>query len=298
MKNKFKDTFFGLFFSLLAIPVLANSSEYSLENNVITISCPEVCNTKKEIMKYLGFYNSLPSKKQRFRITYKGENLDYITLRGFIREYKPTSTPFSKDGAFEPNKLPTVIADMLNPEGKIKKVKDSYSTFDAPLECEYDPDYSCQQWVNSGDIIDHLNNMSIEFTVTQEYIDAQNTARRLIITAATSLHVGAIARKIAAKLSVYISAGLTESIAATLLNEMLTNTTWYQVDLEVGDTIVRRGGSSNTTVIRSNSGNTGSSSENYGDRDYGRWETDSGYHICVVAYTNSGGGWAAQTVCY
>jgi hypothetical protein len=246
----------------------------------------------------LGFYNSLPSKKQQFRITYKGENLDYITLRGFIREYKPTSTPFSKDGAFEPNKLPTVIADMLNPEGKIKKVKDSYSTFDAPLECEYDPDYSCQQWVNSGDIIGHLNNMSIEFTVTQDYIDAHNSARRIILTVATSVHIGKLAKKIAAALKVYISPYKVEAISGVILNEMLTNSKWYEHDLEVGDTIVRRGGSSNTTIVRSNSGSTGSNSENYGSNDYGRWETDTGYRSCIVVYTNSGGGWVPQVLCF
>jgi hypothetical protein len=295
MKNKFNKTLFGLFLSFLAISAFASSSEYSTDNNVITISCSEVCDTKNEIMKLLGFYNSLPSKKQQYRITYQGETLDRITLGGFLGKYKPTSTPFTSDGTFEPNKLPTSIADLLNQEAN---TDDPYTIMDGSLECQYDPDYSCQQWVYSGDLTEHLNNMSIEFTVTQEYIDAHNTARRLLISAATALHVGGIAKKIAKKLSVYISAGITESIVATMLNEMLTNTKWYQVDLEVGDTIIRRGGSSNTTIIRSNSGSTGSSSEDYGNYDYGRWETDSGYHICVVAYTNSGGGWVAQTVCY
>ncbi|CAH9053591.1 hypothetical protein PSECIP111951_02443 [Pseudoalteromonas holothuriae] len=235
------------------------------DNGHFNVLCRYSCNIDQEFRYIFSFYDTYFGKEQVFNFFDGSELVESITLEEYLDIYYPT--------------VPRIVSNDVQP-------------LDMPLDCRYDPDYSCEQWVQS-DFLDYVINKKVEFTVTQEFIDGNNDARRIAISVVTANAVGKIAARVAAALSVIIRSSLVEATTATAINEILTGTNWYRTDLQAGDTLVIKGGS--LLEVRSGS-SSGGGSEGGGGRDRGR-DVERGF-ICVTVWTNSGGGDVAQQVCY
>ncbi|BBN83748.1 hypothetical protein PA25_37330 [Pseudoalteromonas sp. A25] len=230
----------------------------------LNIVCRYSCDIDRELRYIFSFYDTYFGQQQVFNFFEGDELINSISLEDYLHTFYPNSQ---------------------------RTIDEGVQPLDMPLDCRYDPDYSCEQWVQS-DFLDYVINKKVEFTVTQEFIDGNNDARRIAISLVTANVVGKVAARVAAALRVLISSRLVESTTATMLNEVLTGTNWYRTDLQVGDTLVIKAG--RLLEIRSGSSSGGGSDGGGGGWDGGRERQ----FICVTVWTNSGGGDVAQKVCY
>lgn len=291
--------------TLISPNLFAKEDAYKYQvdsKNDISIRCTSTCDIEKEMLEFLSYKNNLPRSETRFSFYSYGEKVESLTMKEFLEQYSPKKKPFNSDGSFNPNPIGTKLNKSKTSENKGATKADDLGAFffDHPLECEHDRQYSCQDWLDN-DLIVYINNTELSFKVTQEFIDANNNARSIAITAATTLYVGRMVQKAAQAVSATIAPGLTETILATFSSHVLTGTDWYKSDLNVGDTITFKNGRS--TVIRAADGASNTNRDNvqtfeYGDRNYGNSNWDIGRFGCRIVYTNSGAGFVAQIVCY
>ncbi|UAA37490.1 hypothetical protein KIH87_12285 [Paraneptunicella aestuarii] len=272
-----------LFNSLIFVSCLFHFSAFSEvatlpDRDPIVVECDSACDVRETVLGILKkrFHETVLS--QRFDVRIQG-NVSYsFSLKEFIDTYQ---------------------IDVIQ-----GKSRNGIVVYDAPLECQYDDQYSCDDWMKVefvNYIVTSINNSEITLTVTDEFINGNNEARRLVIAVATTNAIGRIAQKVAAALNTTLMAGLTESASAVVINELLQSTDWYKTDLQPGDKLVFKGGK--MTIERSGSGSSGGSplagTENYnGGYNYGNWLFSIDTFNCHIHYTGRTGVLVAQTVCY
>lgn len=253
-------------------------------------------------MTFLSFYNQLPSKQQKYNIIYQDNITDTLTVEEFLERYQPTSTPFNRNGTFG-----STSAESINKALRFSNAppeNDNPFNFDNPsnitkgtfnedlgLECEWDPDYSCEAWLKNG-LIEYIMEARIEFVVNQEYIDSTNDIRRTIISSVIGVAVGGIIGRVGMELNAIILPAVTATAITQVSDSILPDLQWYKVDLKPGDKLITQGGK--TTVIRASTANTsGGSGENLdnpldGGETYGWWNIFQFNWNCSIIGTDFG----------
>jgi hypothetical protein len=242
---------------------------FPLDNNGhFNISCKFSCDIDKELKNVFSFYDTYTSASQVFNF-FEGEQfIRSITLGEYLEEYYPNARRSSNSA------IPGLV-----------------QTFDMPLDCRYDPDFSCEQWMKS-DLVDYLVNKKLEFKVTQDFIDGNEAAIRIGISLLTANAISKIAARVGAALRTAVPEHLVTAASATVLSEVLSKLDINS--LNAGDTLVFKGGRIIEVRSSSSEGNGSGGSEG------GNWDgiREEEPLICVTVFTNSGGGDVPQTVCY
>ncbi|CAH9065838.1 hypothetical protein PSECIP111951_03449 [Pseudoalteromonas holothuriae] len=245
------------------------------QNGHFNISCNFGCDVDQELKYVFSFYDTYVGKAQVFNF-FEGEQfVKSITLKEYLDEFYPDAQRSS--------------VQSIN---KNFKSTDFVQPLDMPLDCRYDPDFSCEQWLES-DFLDYVINRKFELKVTQEFIDGNENARRVALSLLTANAISGISARLAQALQVIIAERFVTAATSTMLAYLLDDTNWYSSSLTPGDVLVFKGG--NIIEVRSGS-SSGGGSEGGGGWDGGR-DVERGF-ICVTVYTNSGRGDVPQTVCY
>ena len=178
-------------------------------------------------------------------------------------------------------------------------LNDDFASIDNALDCRYDPDYSCDDWKNSplfGDMVAEIssiiNTSEIRIEVNQRWIDGNNTARRKIIAYATAIPIGRIAAFLSTFTQITIQELIIESMVATEINDLLTGTNWYRIDLKSGDVLVFKSGE--LTIIRKD-GTTEKINAGTGGNNSGGGSGSIGDNSGPGGSGN--GGWGSGSIC-
>lgn len=100
------------------------------DNGHLNITCKFGCDIHKELKYLFSFYDSFLSESQVFNFFSDDQFIESITLKDYLDEFYSGVTTSS-----------TLLA------GNNIEKDNAIGLLDMPLECKYDPDYSCEQWV-------------------------------------------------------------------------------------------------------------------------------------------------------
>ncbi|WP_448547958.1 hypothetical protein [Thalassotalea fusca] len=222
-------------------------NETSNIESPVQIFCENTCDKKQVVKTYLDWYPDT-----------KNTQVFDVFMQGYLDESFTLSS-------FKFRHFPEFLAE---PE----------PYFDHPLSCENDPHYTCEDWA-SNEIAQYLNGITLEFTVTQEFIDGVEGALAALDLAANTAVAVALAVP-AMRVSSLIMAkytNLTAEQVARLVNGALAFTSGAltqevknflntrRSDLQVGDTIkVKNGSVIHTSIIDIPSDGSNVSGDNIG----------------------------------
>ncbi len=222
------------------------------ENGSINIVCAQICSSQNQMEKLLKVFNTFPSLDQRFNLVYQGAISDSFTLRDYINEMQISQGTISdlftlKEYTNEMRISSSTVNSLILGNNEV-------TPMDGSLWCDGPAD-DCEEWRSNPDVarvIQHLSENPVTLTIDQEYIDGNNNARRLAISTLVATHIGRIASYLGAVLHEVIG-----SLSGLILNEILTSTSWYHTDLEIGDQITYGFSSNGPVAVITRNGSSG-----------------------------------------
>lgn len=249
---------------------IAETDKESLNKDVV-ILCSESCNPEEEVMKYFVSRRHFARGTQRVSVQKNNEIVYTTNVLSFLQEHKAP--------------VPEISALMAHYDP------------DGSLSCEWDPDFTCEEWDQSRavrDLVNIMENTSMTFVITQAYFDNNALSAKKMnllfslllaipvsryVELATALTKYAITKEI----NVLLSAG-TGWVLADLLTSLLNS------DLKIGDKVTISGG---VITVESGGGNgSGGGGGGGGEEDDRYVDEDSGNLtlVCNTFSTNTGTG--------
>ena len=188
---------------------------------------------------------------------------------------------------------------------------------DQPLDCQWDADYTCDQWLEDGmyseylaDVRSTIRNSEHTIHVTQELIHSLNESGAKLTTMAFNMAGGGAIIATITRYGVQkgLQASVVDALLQTIMGEVLSKIS--ETSLQVGEKFVIKGGQ--IVEYYDVNGNLIDSSDNGADLGGGRDEHDPDEdeddygdddetdleEECVTVYTGSDGDMEEQEVCW
>jgi hypothetical protein len=202
--------------SLFCVALFYGASPVKAEDSTL-LNCPadldSKCQIEERIFDYFSVHNDFSSLEHRFLLEHNGMT-EEMTLGEFLSGDKLLLSYTLVGGLSHSDQ---------NSQSIQKGIAPDIGVMGAPLRCEDDPDFSCDDWERNiavKALMYRLNTMEpISFTVTQQYIDSQKDAM--------SLAADIILYLPAAKLAKYITKLGTEEAYKQVLDATVTITLAY-----------------------------------------------------------------------
>ncbi|HEY0923317.1 hypothetical protein [Rheinheimera pacifica] len=216
--------------------VAGSQAESYTENKVVVLECGVPCFPEVTISNFLKTGHVFSSKSVMLKVEDNGLNVLELSLEDYL-----TNFWIPNDG------YPTAPVMTLS-ENTTDPV---YGVLDAPLDCRYDPDYSCSDWYSDyryGDYLIEAQSIIFESTirvpVTQAFINSNAEGMAYFVTAATYVPAGRLASFIARYGQDSVQRFIFETISGTFISGQLAQLASQSVNrtLVVGDVIVFSGG--------------------------------------------------------
>lgn len=209
-----------------------------IENQIVLQCLTDICEPEKEISEFLYQKKIFTFGDVWIVVQHKGQEIYRESLKKFIHQYWIKN---EGNGAASARKVNFPSGDL----------SDVVSPADAALNCQYDMDYSCQDWQSSpyyGDYIieldSYIRSVEIRFVVSQQYIDANNAAKNKMVAAALTVPIGRLGNFLLRYAEIYVPSFVAEAMIFTSLGTLIS----LPPSLEVGDMLVFRDGE--VTVIK------------------------------------------------
>lgn len=190
----------------------------------IVLQCTNECDVHNVVKNYMKHRKYFYSGDQNISVEKYGQEVFSTTVSEYF-------SILAKESRKLRNKIKS--SANLNSKNSIKGVDlGSVTPLDAPLTCENDPDFTCEEWSDSeaiAEINSILEVARLHFTVTQEYLDGCNDAANF----GASVILGLIS--VPATSILIAKYGLT--FASQLLLNAGTTTVAWNVATTIGDSV-------------------------------------------------------------
>ncbi|OKY25077.1 hypothetical protein [Thalassotalea sp. PP2-459] len=213
----------------------------------------------------------------------------FVSRRHFARGTQTISVQKNKKIVYSTN----VVSFLREHKASIPEISSRMAPYDpdGSLSCDWDPDFTCEEWNQSDavrDLVNVMENSVMTFTVTQAYFDANDSAQKkmnfiysLLLAIpvsryaelATALTKNAISNKI----NILISTGV-GWVLADLITSLMDS------DLKLGDQVTITGG---VITVESSGGSGGGG---YEDDEYVDGDSGDLTLVCNTFSTNTGTG--------
>ncbi|WP_445776727.1 hypothetical protein [Shewanella sp.] len=300
------------FFIALALSSTAalqcNSSELNLEQNLsqtevdnsstqknITLICTTPnCDIQLEIFKYLAYQNIFDNNVE-FHLSSGGIIIDSLTLNNFIENNNVKEKYKSKEVKEKKVKNKTGQTDSAPTIGLM----------DASLNCNNDPDYTCQEWdrnLETARLRGYLNSTTLGVIVDQDLLDSNIESLTWAANAILAVPVTRLINALVALGKDVVYGVVVSSVAAATISDQISTIVAENglLSLEVGDLIIYTG-NGEVVIIKHDAIDNGGT----GGGSSGSGSSNSGSNTIVVGGSGSTGesrgvctGISGELVCY
>lgn len=232
----FNKRVFKILVVCLFLFVAGSQAESYTEDKVVVLECGVPCFPEVTISNFLKTGHVFSSKSVMLKVEDNGLNVLELSLEDYL-----TNFWVPNDG------YPTAPVMALS-----KNTTDPvYGMLDAPLDCRYDPDYSCSDWYSDyryGDYLIEAQSIILQSVirvpVTQALIDSSAATLSYMVATATAVPAGGLVLFITKYGAAAVPQFLVYSFATSSISSALNEASSYAVKsvLKVGDILVFSGG--------------------------------------------------------